>query len=856
MSTNLDPRLVARLDALTGGAAAANERVRVLVTLDGDVGALEAAGLHTETVAAGVAIGDVELGNLAALAAAEEAVLIQPDAMQHPDLHTSVPEIHADHVRTGALGLSGTGVIVGVVDTGIDIFHHAFRKPDGKTRILSLLDLTIRHTITITGTPTSGSFDLRWTPPKTGSAAPVAQTAAGIPFNASAAQVRQALEALAAINPGDVLVTGGPLPGTPIVFDFAGQYKNQKLNRVTIPTSVLNPGPATITVTRGHEYDDNAINAALTTPGMPFDSVDIDGHGTHVAGTAAGNGSQAGAGSGQNDCHGADYYIGVAPTADLVIVKTSFATSENMQGVAHVFTKATALTKAAVVNCSFGGQRGAHDGSETDEIAFDGLLEDQTTHVPIAGRAIVVSAGNDGNLYDFAHPDRQSAYGGGLHTNKTIAPNGHVDLRLIIKDPDNSDDTLWVWYSGAGRLDVNLKEPGGATLPAVVHPGDAVPSPLPQLAGHDVEISSLTNVVPSGRHVISVTISPAANGKIAAGTWVLTLTETTGTQVDLDSWINLSRTDQHPRFHEDDQTRIRTLTSPATAKNVITIGSYDPRDSTLANSSSRGPTVDPRPNIKPEICAPGVGITAAKSVGRHTGCCCDCCYDFYVGMSGTSMAAPHVTGIVALMLQRNRTLTYVDIRKSLLASHRDPDPITGPTLPNGDWGVGKVDAEKAVQDVVPHAEAVPVPLHALPEPLVLPIAAYSATYLPERARLRALQERVGDGPVAQLAGALVSTHVDEVLRLINSNRRVALAWHRAHGPVLLRLLLAGDADAPLLPATLGGRPVSAGLARLLDELERWGSPALRADIHRYRAFALALPGARLDDVDLVRRRAS
>ena len=41
--TNLDPRLVARLDALTGGAAAANERVRVLVTLDGDVGALDAA---------------------------------------------------------------------------------------------------------------------------------------------------------------------------------------------------------------------------------------------------------------------------------------------------------------------------------------------------------------------------------------------------------------------------------------------------------------------------------------------------------------------------------------------------------------------------------------------------------------------------------------------------------------------------------------------------------------------------------------------------------------------------------------------------------------------------------------------
>src|SRR5690606_33419638 len=120
-----------------------------------------------------------------------------------------------------------------------------------------------------------------------------------------------------------------------------------------------------------------------------------------------------------------------------------------------------------------------------------------------------------------------------------------------------------------------------------------------------------------------------------------------------------------------------------------------------AESSSRGPTTDSRTGLetKPDIAAPGTGITAAKSGARNDGICCDCCSDFYTTKSGTSMAAPHITGVVALMLEFDDELTWEDVRNHLRSSAEPPDPITGPTLPDHTWGAGVVHAEKAIQAI-------------------------------------------------------------------------------------------------------------------------------------------------------------
>jgi subtilisin family serine protease len=879
VNPKLDGRLHHRLAALEElppdeREAARDTRVGVFVTFHGDLDEAERNGLQVDLVEGDIAVGLAALRDLEEIASLAEVVRIAAVTRQQPDLHASVPEIHADHTSMSTLGLSGSGVIVGVIDTGIDIFHKSFVRGNGKTQILSILDLTLRQTISMTGGPTGGTFQLKWTDPPArlpasgpAPAAPTQQTTAAIPFTATAAAIQSALEGMSNINPGDIAVAGGPLPGAPVAVDFIGRYEEKKIGLlVPVPTALTGGASPKVVIVRGRRFSADEINAALAAPDTPLPHHDTVGHGTHVAGTAAGDGSQSG------NCHLSDYYVGVAPGADIIMVKTTFDTDDTVRGVRYIFDEAakapdgTALPipKAAVVNMSLGGGGGGRDGKAAEELLLDAFLVDGGgTGMP--GRAIVVSAGNDGGLYDHANPgSATSVYGGGLHAfahllaNQTNLP----PFEVVVDGNDRNPDFIDIWYGGAARITVNVTAPapGSQTLPAPIKPND--PSgPFP-VAGNNVSVYSSLNSTPNRHHALIV-LDAGTNALITPGRWTIQLTETAGTATDVDIWIAADREDRFARFANAFQSRTRTLTVPSTAQRVICVGAYNPADSTLALFSSRGPTTDldvlsvPAPRTKPDICAPGVGIVAPLSRARG-GACCDCCYDFYVPDDGTSMAAPHVAGIVALMFQRNHTLTFEDVRGHLKLSGRPPDPITGPTLPNSDWGAGKVDAKVAAGGVVPvaMAEAGPVAVVRALQPapdaeaLVLPIAAYASMYLPLRQRVRDLEQRVGSSPSGQLAAALVSTHVDEILRLVRSDRRVTVAWHRMHGPVLLRLVFgAYERGGPLLPARIEGVSTAAGLARLIDELARCGSPALRADIAIYRAFALSLVGTPLTALD-------
>ncbi len=824
--------------------------------------------MQVELVAGRVAIGTITLGRIGELAERDDVVSIGADHQGGPELKDSVPDIKANLAHASPLQLTGQGVIVGVVDTGVDIFHRNFRRANGTTRLLSLLDLTApRITLSITGTPLAGAnFDLSWTAPAFAlPAAPPAPTTTifGIPATAMAAAVAAALTGFSGITPADIAVTGGPLPASPVVIDFVGRYADKAIDPMHSASNV-NFGTAALGIESGRLFSEKQINAALNTPDKPFASQDTERHGTHVLGTAGGDGSQAGS------CHGSDVFVGVAPAADLMMVKTSFDNTGIIRGTKHILDMAapfnrdtdTAATfspaKAAVVNLSLGGALAAHDGTDHLDLALDELLTDKAG-TPLKGRAVVCSAGNDGQRVDPLDPNLNPVYrGGGLHCHKRLTPAApSVTLDLHIATQDKKTNKIVFWYGNPGdpaKVDCQIAEPGGTSLPVVVA-GSASPTPAPVLAGSAVTVVSGRNATQNNRHFISIRIDPPAGGAIQAGPWKLTFTETTANATDLDGWIGLDKTDPHPRFAFADQVSTGTLTSPGTGRNVVTVGSYDRRDATLAESSSRGPTLDGR--HKPDLSAPGVGILAPKAgvatIGccSGEGCCCACCTDFYISLDGTSMAAPHVTGVVALMLQRNRELTFQQLRSTLVATCRPPGGGPAVPTPADSWGAGRIDAEKACLAVTPHASARHLHLVQVAEPLLLPVPAYPAAFLSRPERLRAVQDRLVDAPAAQLGAALVSAHVDEVMRLLDADRRTALAWQRMHGPELVRLLLY-DSTAPTrpLPATLGGRPLAAGLERLLDALERVGSPALRADITRYRAFVLALPGARLDDLPL------
>jgi hypothetical protein len=135
--------------------------------------------------------------------------------------------------------------------------------------------------------------------------------------------------------------------------------------------------------------------------------------------------------------------------------------------------------------------------------------------------------------------------------------------------------------------------------------------------------------------------------------------------------------------------------------------------------------------------------------------------------------------------------------------------------------------------------------------VILPLAAAWTRYVPTPHRIGELERSLSASPAGSLAMALISKHVDEVARIVNEEKKVATVWHRTEGPSLLRAAVGWEGgDRPPIPASHAGRPVSAGLARLLRMLERFAGPALLADLHAYRAFALALPGAALADLTL------
>lgn len=128
-----------------------------------------------------------------------------------------------------------------------------------------------------------------------------------------------------------------------------------------------------------------------------------------------------------------------------------------------------------------------------------------------------------------------------------------------------------------------------------------------------------------------------------------------------------------------------TAGSPAAASKPITVGAlYDPGDDgwALAQFSSRGPTADGR--VKPDICLPGVDIPGAMAGTT----------DQYVHWSGTSASAPFATGIVALMLSADQSLTP-DRIKSILTSRSNVKTF-GPTYPNIDFGAGVANGYSAI----------------------------------------------------------------------------------------------------------------------------------------------------------------
>lgn len=478
---------------------------------------------------------------------------------------------------------------------------------------------------------------------------------------------------------------GGVVVG---VVDFGCDVAHLNLRKRSGGTRLLSlwdqghPGAPGGGVAYGKAHGTKAINAALAQPD-PYAvlqyPVEPNEHGTHVIDIAAGNGL------------GSDV-PGMAPKAELVfvqlgasdvawggadVVRTSFGDSvQLLEAVKYIFRQAG--HKPCVVNLSLGTNGGPHDGSTLVERGLDALVRETP------GRAVVIAAAN-------ARDD-------GIHTRVALEPGASATLPLLTRP--GSDDEVEFWYGTDSRelLQLQLVAPDG-TVAATVGAGeslafDAAPGEPP--IGLVVSRRSDPN---NGQHVVNLWMSRL----MPKGAWQVVLTNTGPVPSEVHGYIE--RNDRLQANFGDAAEPAGTLGSISCGLDSIVVGSYDAhKDATpISWFSAEGPTRDGR--HKPEVSAPGHGVRAAAST-TLTGT---------TVMSGTSMAAPAVTGLVALMLDDAHRHGFrppvQSLRDALAAGARS-------MVPAGGWdpryGAGRISALGAITSLRAIAGAVPPSATAAP----------------------------------------------------------------------------------------------------------------------------------------------
>ncbi len=573
-----------KLLSLGPAAAAGAPMVRVLVRTRAPGAARTLPGFRPHAVIGDLATGTAPISALDELADHPQIVYIQASRPLRATLDISVPEIGAPEVWSGDRPTRGEGVIVGIVDTGLDLMHPAFRMDrdgDGTlegSRVLWLWD----------------------------------QGAAGVPDS-------------------------WPL-------GYGEDFSREEIERG---------------ISHGHPP-----------------SRDTRGHGTHVTGIAAG---------GEPDLPG------VAPGADLVVVKSTFYEDTVVDGVAFVFRVAEASGLPAVVNLSLGGHGGPHDGTSLFEQAIDATLDRP-------GRAVVVAAGNEAE-------DK-------IHVGAEIW--GPTTWHIAVGSPSGE---AHFWHGAGASFRVNISYLG---TEFAVLPGGQASLPLPGGGSIFVDNASQGPDPRNGDKQIYLNWTGAPPGSYIALTLV---PAPLGGRVD--GWIS---SEDYGRFEEGDPTR--TVAEPGNAFRVITVGAYTTRNRwisqagnqisdyrlwELAPFSSRGPTRDGR--LKPEVAAPGAWILSARSRDAAVSPWLLAPDGAHYYLAGTSMAAPHVAGVCALLLSLAPDSTWEELRAALIGGARE-DLYTGWDLPDTAWGYGKVYAPAAVAELSPTAPVGGPALEVLTAPAV------------------------------------------------------------------------------------------------------------------------------------------
>jgi subtilisin family serine protease len=528
-------------------------------------------------------------GDAAAIAGFAQAHLDWPMEIApplRPKLDLAVPYVRGDAKGMGTLGagLDGTGVYVGIVDTGVDPLHPDFVDAAGHSRIAWLLDLS--------QTPR------------------------------------------------------------------AGNALDQKYG--------------------GRVFDRAAIDAFLASGARATDVPDDwVGHGTHVAGIAAGNG-------GANKL-----YVGVAPAADLIVVCASRSRAGDIQeadailGTTFVFDMAKQDGRAAVANLSLGSQFGPHDGTSSFERGLEALAKGP-------GRAVVVAASNEGSL--------------AIHASLRVTKGARFDVPIRLPGKDGKGaayDTAYLYLylknRDAGPLRIGVRGPKDEPWMDPVDPGDAFR--VSPSSGIDLLVANQTKgspTIPEGSNGAFV----VAWGKLPAADVTLTLEGDASVEAWLEGGAQSLDASTCPYFVHGGQLE-GTVGIPASAAGVLSAGCVEQRprfknidgqlmtipdvvEGTRCYFSSAGPNAGGA--LRPDVLAPGYFVVSslaerafqAMPLGEFS---IEMVVDRrHAVLAGTSMSTPFVAGAAALLFQRAPTLDQETLRALLQAGARPmSDDALAPT---------------------------------------------------------------------------------------------------------------------------------------------------------------------------------
>lgn len=389
----------------------------------------------------------------------------------------------------------------------------------------------------------------------------------------------------------------------------------------------------------GNLYTNEDINRAIN--GEISISLPITAnHGTHVSGIAA----------------------SIANNAQIIFVRVGnrqvdyySRSTEFMRAIKFILDRALELAKPVVINISYG----TNEGSHTSLSLFEQYVDEQCLFWK---NNIVVAAGNNANR--------------GGHKRILLTENSDQDVEIVIGEGEMIIN-LNIWPDFVDEFSITVISPSNQSSQ-----GLSLDNPnLNNTIGNTSVTGFFYPIEPYSllRRVTIRLSSTSFEQGINPGIWRLRFRPIKIVNGQIDIYLPVSEgLSNDTKFLSP--SNILTVTIPGTANRVITVGSFDSKTDTVSAFSGRG---DVSAGIyKPDILAPGENIISFLPGGT-------------IGaLTGTSMAAPHVTGVCALLMEwgivkRNDLFMYSQRSKALLIDNARR--VEGQLYPTNDLGYGFLD---------------------------------------------------------------------------------------------------------------------------------------------------------------------